>query len=258
MNRKEVYIETKNYLKKSWINIFSMTLIIALIGIVLDLMLGAGNGSVNDVMGNTESVNMVNGLVNRENVTLFDFVAGLIMTFINILLSSGLAITVYKKYSSHEKIRFSEVLANAKKYLVPVAVISAIIAIVQSFLDLIPLVGPILYFIIGLMIAFTDMILADDETASGVEALKLSIHRSTGYKMDFFFVQMYYILRSLIGLVLMFIGYMLVVSDLAIGAVFVLVGTITLFVLTLYYAPFLIVSTIVFYNNMKLQNNNYQ
>lgn len=192
MNRNTIYEETNAFIKGKWGNIMLMVVLINIIVWIIEGILptieSVGLVDMIIALSKNETVNITQM---AGKISSFKVVSSLFTSFISVLLNTSLIITMVKNSREEKTISIKDVIYNAVKYIKPVAVIAVISALIYGTLALIPLIGFILTIFIQILFSFATFILADDITENGLEALKMSLEKTKGYRADLFMVNLH-------------------------------------------------------------------
>lgn len=262
MDRKKIYAITDDFIKGRWWNIALVHILTGIITFTIAIIIFSM--MVKDVF-------MLIALASQMEPEFFIFVlmeifaklsiAMIIAGTFSAVVNGGLSMNVLEAYQKDGKINVSNTFANITKHFFPILVIVVITTLFNYVLVYIPIIdnfSVIISLIVGYAIAFSFYLVADGKAENGVEALTESLKATNGHKFDLFMIELRYMFKPLVGLLIVFVGLLFVAVSETFGALLMLVGFITLIVLTIKYMPYTSLARAIYYQELRVLNNDVE
>lgn len=101
---------------------------------------------------------------------------------------------------------------------------------------------------VQIMFPFSTFVLADDVTENGVDALKMSLEETKGYRKDLFMVNFYYYSKALYSILVAVLGALLLLQLNQAGFI---LGSFGAMFFMVYHLPYTMAVNYIFYNKVK-------
>ena len=251
MNRKNIYDKSLEFSRGRWLNIVIITMVISFIVWALQSLFGAGNIfstilSFQNVEDPQELINAI-AAITRKGIVI-GVITGIITTFAN----AGLDSEIMLAYKEDRMISVNGIIDLLKNKLAVFIVAALSLSAINFLLGFIPIISFIIVSIVSYMTCFYGYIIAEGKATDGIDALKQSYNMTRGHKLNLFLMDLYYMFRPLIGLLVMFVGLLLggLFNSPPIAALLMIVGAIVLLVLLIKYLPFTRIARAIYYSEI--------
>lgn len=252
MQRQRVYDRTNDYLKGRWTTIIVIVLLLSFIESILGSILGAG--SMFDIFklgAALQSDSPISSILALTRVGSRRFFAGLIKSFISLLLSGSFAVTLFKAVEKNEDIIASDIIDNAQTYLMPLVVSGFITSVIINVIGLVPILGFFISTVVGYALGFRLFLIADETTDNGWESITKSFEATNGYKMDLFLLDVKYLGLPLAIFIAGIIISFIFISVPSLMVVLLFISGIATTILLFYFGPYLSVAQVITYLESK-------
>lgn len=260
MNRKEVYEQTKSFLKDRWISVFTVNAIVYFVTQIITSIL------VSMFFGNalTRVLNdfYLNNGVNADelmNVLTGYAILGILAGIIGSAITAALSMTLLDAYRHNKTISAQKVWVTLKNYFSSIIVVVIIVSFINALMMTLPyvqMISPLISIFITLFTSFAYFIIYDDET-DGITALKRSFKETRGYRLDVFLINLHYSVIIFLGTLVVIIGLAIFVGGalaefigpVVFGLIVMLGGAFLAMYLKIKYTPYLTVAPVIYYEN---------
>lgn len=255
MDREIVYEKTGDYVRGRWMNIVLILAGIWGINFVIGLILG-GSSTASMMTDFANSVqhggsdgeigfNLVNSFIQGARR---DWLRGILQAAVSSMLTAGFTMALLDSFRKNETVSFESVFENIQKHAIEIIVAALIIGVVETVVGFVPIIGAIASAVLSYMFAFVFFIIKEHKQEDVVSSIKASIEMTKGHKMNLFMIDLYYLFRPLLALILIPVGGFLVARDqLALGFLIMFAGLIATVVLAIRYIPYTHVAHAVYY-----------
>lgn len=252
MDRNRVYERTRNYVQGRWVSIVVILLIINLIDSLLGSILKGGTAfNLLTFKAIMDDPNPLASFLALTQVGARGFLTGVLKTFIALVMNGAFAITLLKSVMADVDIIPSEIVDNAREYMVPLAVSGFLTSILLTIIGIIPILGFIVSIVVGYALGFRVFLIGDGTTDNGVDSITQSFSATNGYKMQLFMLDVKY-LGAPIAVFLGSLFIMLIFWSVpSLGVIFMLLGGLAAVLLLFYFGPYLLVAQIFVYLESK-------
>ncbi len=253
MYRRHIFQKTKEFIKGKWLKYAAILMLIWFINFTLGLIMGYSSfiQMIMLAVENLEFEGSAELLIKLDSFNQGGLIAVLITGFVSTLLNGGFMMSLLKSVQTNTSMKLKDVLKTSGRFVIPIAIISLTMAIINSFLSFIPSIAPILQLMISYMLIFSEFILFDDNTQDALVAMKKSTFMTRGFKLEMFNVALMYMMRPYAGLLLVYVGLFLMPLSLVAGIAVAVLGFIVYIGLYFLYIPYAKVSTALFYEKIK-------
>lgn len=243
MDRQVIYAKTRDFMKRHGKNI----IIYLVLYLILEGIIGAilGNRTISQIridmnqdffdpnLGSAQFVQVTN----QQHPIL-----ALLTNTINSFMLAGLLFSILEAYRTDKSVTMNTIINNLKENILNVLLLCLATAVVNYALGFIPLIGAILGTVFQYATIFALFIMKDNQNLNFIDSIQESFELTNGHKWNLFLIQLRYIVRVLLYILL---GIILVMFF---GVLGVILMVIVMVITIIRFMPLILSSTAIYYD----------